>query len=59
MPSEWRVTSNYIGDKKMYGVYRLRNINETDHSGNREQVGGWMAYRQAAVELAAALNKNK
>jgi len=57
--SEWRVTSNFIGDEKMYAVYRIRNINEVDHSGNREHAGGWMLYRQAAVELAAELNKGE
>ena len=33
MKSEWRVTCNYIGGERFYGVYRLR-----DRSGNRECV---------------------
>jgi len=57
LQSEWKVTSNYIGDEKMYAVYRLRNINEVDHSGNREYAGGWVSNREAAVEVAAELNK--
>jgi len=57
--SEWRITSNYIGSDKMYAVYRLRNINEVDHSGNREFSGGWTANKQVAIDLAAELNKNK
>ena len=57
MKSEWRVTSNYIGGQTMYGVYRLRNINEIDHSGNREYAGGYSNDRQVAVKLAAELNK--
>lgn len=38
MKSEWRVTSNYIGGEWFYGVYRLRDLDEIDHSGNREYV---------------------
>lgn len=56
--SEWRVTSNYIGGEKMYSVYRLIDISETDHSGNREFAGGWVVHKQAAIDLAAELNKN-
>jgi len=58
MHSEWRVTSNFISDEKMYAVYRLRDINAVDHSGNREFAGGWTLYKQAAIEVAAELNKN-
>lgn len=36
MKSEWRVTCNYIGGERFYGVYRLRDRKEVDHSGNRE-----------------------
>ena len=38
MKSEWRVTCNYIGGERFYGVYRLRDLDEIDHSGNREYV---------------------
>lgn len=38
MKSEWRVTCNYIGGELFYGVYRLRDLDEIDHSGNREYV---------------------
>lgn len=57
MHSEWRVTSNYIGGQTMYGVYRLRNINEVDHSGNREYSGGYSSNREAVAMLAVELNK--
>jgi hypothetical protein len=57
MHSEWRVTSNYVCGDKMYSVYRIRNIKEPDHSGNREYAGGWSSYREAAAMLAAELNK--
>lgn len=36
MKSEWRVTCNCIGGERFYGVYRLRDRKEVDHSGNRE-----------------------
>lgn len=38
MKSEWRVTCNYIGGERFYGVYRLRDRTDVDHSGNRECV---------------------
>ena len=38
MKSEWKVTSNCIGGEWFYGVYRLRDRKEVDHSGNREYV---------------------
>ena len=57
MKSEWKVTSNTINGKKMYAVYRKRDINAVDHSGNREYAGGYSEYREAAVMTAAELNK--
>ncbi len=36
MKSEWEVTCNYISGERLYGVYRLRDRKEVDHSGNRE-----------------------
>ena len=36
MKSEWRVTCNYICGGLVYNVYRLRDLDEIDHSGNRE-----------------------
>ena len=38
MKSEWKVTSNCIGGGWFYGVYRLRDRKDVDHSGNREYV---------------------
>ncbi|MGM9936984.1 MAG: hypothetical protein ACI38A_06540 [Candidatus Ornithomonoglobus sp.] len=58
MKSEWRVTSQYIGDnEKIFQLYRLRDVNEVDHSGNREYVSGIFGSREAAAELADRLNK--
>lgn len=37
MKSEWRVSINPIGpDEYLYQVYRLRDVDAVDHSGNRE-----------------------
>lgn len=59
MKSKWMVTSNIIGGKKMYGVYRRLNINKVDHSGNREHYGELTPDEDAAVELAERLNKGE
>lgn len=36
MKSEWRVSSQFVGDEEIYQVYRIRDIYDVDHSGNRE-----------------------
>ena len=36
MKSPWKVSSNMIGTEKVYQVYRLYDVQEIDHSGNRE-----------------------
>lgn len=53
---EWKVSSNIIGDKKIYGVYRLLNKNEVDHSGNRETVS-YYDTREEAKKVADKLNR--
>lgn len=58
MESEWRVTRNYIG-KSVYGVYRLKDINAVDHSGNRELAGGYVDSREEAQQLADKLNREE
>jgi len=59
MKSEWRVTSNTINGKKMYAVYRLRDINAVDHSGNREFAGSYIDNRAAAEVITKELNKQE
>ena len=56
MKSDWKVTSNIINDKKMYAVYRLRDVNEVDHSGNREFAGGYIGSRTTAQTVVNLLN---
>lgn len=57
--SEWKVTSNSINGEKMYAVYRLRDVNQTDHSGNREYKTDYMPYREVALSIAAQLNESE
>jgi hypothetical protein len=53
----WRVTSNIIDGKMMYGVFRpLGNPGEPDHSGNRE-VFDYFESREAAQDVADNLNR--
>lgn len=58
MKSEWRVTFQYIGGEKIYQVYRLRDINTIDHSGNREYVPQFITNdKKEAESMAIAKNK--
>lgn len=57
MKSEWRVTSNIIGDRKMYAVYQLKDPRETDHSGNRNYATGFTENLQEATARANQLNE--
>lgn len=57
MHSEWKVTSNRINGETMYGVYRLKNKLDVDHSGNREYHGGYVSSRETAATVAEILNK--
>lgn len=56
---EWRVTSQYIGGEKMYAVYRLRNVSEVDHSGNREYRTGYMTDEADAQAICDRLNNDE
>lgn len=55
-PSEWRVSCNPVAGKTFYQVYRIRDLDEVDHSGNRETRGGLYEHREDAERLAATLN---
>ncbi len=54
--SAWMISTNQIGAKKFYQVYRIRDVNEVDHSGNRETRGGLYESRRDAEALARRLN---
>lgn len=56
MKSEWKISSNYIGDEKQYIAYRLRDVAEVDHSGNREYAGKYTTNRNEVQALVDKLN---
>ena len=37
--------------KKMYAVYRIKDINKVDNSSNREYLGGYMLNKDEAKKL--------
>lgn len=57
-PSEWRVSSNPVAGEMLYGVYRIRDLDETDHSGNREIIAYYHS-RDKAVWEARKLNEEE
>ncbi len=59
MKEKWKVTSNIIGGKKAYAVYRIIRPQEVDHSGNREYASGYMDSRAEAERIAAELNEQE
>lgn len=56
--SEWRISSNIVAGEKFYQVYRLMDVNATDHSGNRETRGGLYESLLDAEKLAETLNRD-
>ena len=56
MIGKWSVSSQYIGEIKIFQVYRLRNVNGADHSGNREYRGGVFSDEESAQFFANKLN---
>ena len=59
MKGEWKVTSNYIDGKKVFGVYRNIDVSEIDHSGNREMAGEYTLNQETAQIVADALNEQE
>lgn len=47
--SEWRISSMYLGGKKVYQVYRIKDMRVVDHSGNREYAGGLLHDEAEAI----------
>ena len=56
MKSEWKVSSMYLCGKKVYQVYRIKDMRAVDHSGNREYAGGLLHDEREAAALADKLN---
>lgn len=58
MRSEWKVYGNPVGGKMLYGVYRLIDVAEVQHSGNMEIKGYYDSEADAEAE-AARLNREE
>lgn len=55
----WKVSKNYLCgcDKYVFQVYRKRNQNDVDHTGNREWDENTYRTKEEAQERADELNK--
>lgn len=51
MPGMWKITQNFVGGEYFYAVYRLRNVDEVDHSGNREFASDYFENREDAQAI--------
>ena len=49
----------YLGSKKVYQVYRIKDMRKVDHSGNREELGRWFGTKEAAQVVADQMNKGE
>lgn len=54
---EWKVAHQYIGGETFIRVYRLRDKDAIDHSGNREYYDGIFQTDAQAERLAKILNE--
>jgi len=59
MKSEWKISSQYLGGKKVYQVYRIKDMRRVDHSGNREYAGRMTSDEHEAMALAEKLNREE
>ena len=59
MKSEWRVSKIPAGEGCVYGVYRLFDVQKTDHSGNREEFWRTFEDRNEAAMVARQLNEEE
>lgn len=57
MKSQWKVSSNFINDEKIYQVYRLLDVTDIDHSGNREYLPGVYEAQPEAQMMANRANR--
>lgn len=60
MKGKWKVTCNPTDSGNyLYAVCRLRDVNEIEHSGNREYGSGYMASKEEAQSIADKLNSEE
>lgn len=57
MAGKWMVTANPVGGSMLYAVYRLRDVDKIDHSGNREYASSYIEDKDTALTIAEGLNK--
>ena len=57
MKSGWKVSTTYTPDGKVYQVYRLKDVDKTDESGNREYLNQTFPSKNDAQIVANELNK--
>lgn len=55
--TKWKITSQFLGEKKMFAVYRNLKDYEPDHSGNREYATGYMESKAQAQAIADEMNE--
>lgn len=55
--TKWKITSQFLGEKKMFAVYRNLKDYEPDHSGNREYATGYMESEEQAQAIADEMNE--
>jgi len=55
--NKWQVSTNYVCGRYFYEVYRLKDPNAVDNSGNRETMGSYPT-KKLAQAVADMLNKD-
>jgi hypothetical protein len=53
----WQIFSNWIGDKKMWQIARIKDPSKVLHSGNMESTGKWFDSREEAQAALAEMTK--
>lgn len=59
MKSEWRVQKTPVEDGFVYQIYRIRDINTIDHSGNREYSDRVFDDLDLAEDVARIMNEGE
>lgn len=57
--SKWMVSCNYFNGERHYQVYRLINVHDVDHSGNREYRDVVFSEKASAQAYADYLNEEE
>lgn len=57
MKSQWKVSNQYINDKRMYIALRILDTSKPQHSGNVETKGEYSTDRNSVQKLVDELNK--